>query len=361
MNDKNNNIDDIEQILSEYKAQKSNRENQDSKPLEPPKKRDELIDFAKTDNEQKKEKVKKSAEEIKTEQENKKKKRTEMLKKAKSVFLSKKFLLSALALLLATAAIIAAIFGINNAKTAYLKPYQKAYPDVEFPLGILEKYCDDYGKNPNTVGYLSIAGSDEPIRITNENSEPLTDGANRFNYVVYLDSSTLEQQYKNADLYNSADKKISYSNLIEDCTFQVAGAFYTNTKPEDDDGYTFPYYVTEKMTLQSANNYIERINNRLLYKIKGLEITRQDTLLTISCPTDYKDGYSFVLVCKLVDEVNNDVTAENKPDRKLTDSEYKALGEVNPYRFAAKWYPEIIIIDANGSENSLQKTADDYK
>lgn len=355
----NEHNDDIEKLLSEYKVQKNRKENHDQiEPLEPPKRREELIDFSKPEEKsKKKEKPKKSPEEIAALKQKRRQKADKILK---NVF-SKKVLLSILALALMTALGFGIKYGIDYSKTSYLKPYIEKYPDVEFPAGILEKYCDAYGENPSITGYIKINDIGIDKMLSAEDIEGVTQGASIYNYVVYLNDSNLEECYKNADAYNSSGKEISYTDLLTDYTFQVVGAYYTNTDEKDDDGYIFPYNTTEKMTFESTNSFIERQSTRFLYKVSTLDLARQDTLLTISCPTEYKQGYRFVVVCKAVDEINHDATATEKNDPHITDSEYKEKGVDNPYRFASKWYPEIIITDSDGNETTIQKTIDDYK
>lgn len=357
------NKDDIGKLLDEYKEQRKNKITE-QQPLEPPKRRDELIDFSKDDVEEKvkkpkKEKPKKSPEEIEAQ----KQERKEKLKKLTKIIFSKKVLFSLLAVILAVAVGFGVKFAVGYSKTAYLNPYKDKYPDVEFPVGILEKYCDDYGSTPDTMGYISISDTDTNQYLTKSDMQPITDINSTYNYVVYLETKELEQHYKNAEAYNNAYKEIFFSNLFEDFTFEVAGAFYTNTKAEDDDGYIFPYNTTEKMTFESTNQFLERINSRLLYNVKGVDLTRQDTLLTISCPTDYKDGYRFVIVCKAVDKINTDAAATDKKPERIhrTDSEYKESNTENPYRFAGKWYPEIITYDNDGNETTYKKTIEDYQ
>lgn len=357
------NKDDIGKLLEEYKEQRENRITE-QQPLEPPKRRDELIDFAKDDTEEKlkkakKEKPKKSPEEIEAQ----KQARKEKLKKISRIVFSKKVLFSLLAILLAVAIGFGIKFGISYSKTAYLNPYQEKYPDVDFPVGILEKYCDDYGSAPDTMGYISISDTDTNKYLSKSDMHPISDINSTYNYVVYLDTKELEQHYKNAEAYNNSYKEIFFSNLFDDYTFEVAGAFYTNTKAEDDDGYIFPYNTTEKMTFESTNQFLERINSRLLYNVKGVDLTRQDTLLTISCPTDYRADYRFVVVCKAVDKINTDIAAEDKNPERIhrTASEYKESNTENPYRFAGKWYPEIITYDDEGNETTLKKTIEDYQ
>lgn len=345
-NDKNN--DDIEQLLNEFKAQKSDAQSREEKPLEPPKKREELIDFSKPVEQETKRK-KKSSEEKKADKD-KAKERFGCL--AKKIF-NKKMIIAVVVLLLAAACSVAAVHAVNRSKTSYLEPYMQTYPGVVFPEGILEKYCDEFGNNPNTVGIIGI-GSDEQMRLSYDKCEPIAEGAERFNYVVYLETKELEPLFCNAESYNASDKQIFFTDLKKDYTFQVIGAFYINTNPDDDYGCVFPYNVTEKMTLESANQYVNRINKRLLYTVDGLELTRQDTVLTISCPTDYRKNYRFVIVCKAVEEVNQDAVAVAAKDPYVTYSEYLEAGGDNPFRKPSEWYPDIVIIDENGEKTTAK-------
>ncbi len=364
MNDERDNNDDIDRLLEDYKTRRDNAEKRGIEPLEPPKKRDELIDFSKPNDSEtsekqskaKKRKPKKTPEEI----EAKKAKINERLKKASSVIFSKKVIIAVICVLLAVALFFAVKYAVDYSKTAYLNPYKSEYPDVSFPDGILEEYCEDYAENPDTAGYIKIGDDETQFRITAEQCEELTEGAERLSYVVYLDSTQLEEQFASADACNGTSKEVIYSDLCENYTFQVAGAFYTNTKAEDDNGYIFPYNVTEKMTLESMSRYFDGINSRLLYTVSGAQLTRDDRLLIISCPTDYKEDYRFVIVCKAVDSVGSDATATSNENARKTASEYDSEDN-NPYRFASKWYPEIIITDEDGNESTITKSIEDYE
>lgn len=363
MSDNNNNT--IDEILSEYKTQKEQRETREVEPLEPPKRREELIDFSASNEEKadKKKKEKKNKPQ-KTPEEKAKLKalRTEKAKKICKTIFSKKVILPILAVIIAVAAGFGIKYAVEYSKTAYLKPYIQKYPDVDFPSGILKKYCDTYGENPNTVGHITISDIGVDMLVDKSISAPVTEGAAVSNYVVYLDNNKLEEHYKNAAAYNRSSKAITYTDWMQDYNFQVLGAFYTNTDEKDDNGYIFPYNVTEKMTFDSTNQYLDRINSRLIYKVAGVEAQRSDTFLTLSCPTDYKEGYRFVVICKAVDEIDTTATATDKAEKDIrkTATEYENVTD-NPFRFAGKWYPEIIITNNDGTESTVKKTIDDYK
>ena len=366
-------LNDIDQILNDFKKQKEEKENNTPKKetqepitstfIEEPIRSErqesavkaelkkELIDFSKDS-------VDAKARE-KSNKKIKRKKASDFFALLKRIFINKTFLIGTLIIALALAIGCGVNYGIEQSKTSYLDPYREQYPDVTFPEGILEQYCDTLGQNPELKGILKIDSMGIDMQIDGTALYPITEGATYHNYVIKLDNNDFEKLYSTAQAYNNADKEIFFTDLTKNYTFEVVGAFYTNTKPEDDDGYVFPYNVTEEMTFDSTNQFIDRLNSRFLYTVKALDIARQDTLLTIECPTDYKDGYRFVVVCKEVEEIDNNATAIEKEQVHKTASEYENEAD-NPYRFAADWYPEIIVTDKNGIETTIQKTIDDY-
>ncbi|MCD7796264.1 MAG: hypothetical protein LUG95_01160 [Clostridiales bacterium] len=260
-------------------------------------------------------------------------------------------------------------FGINYAveqsKIAYLKPYQNKYPDVEFPTGIMEKYCDTYGENPNSVGYIYIdeTGLSSPVLDEENDTYPYAEannaGSEQFNFVVYLNDSSLEAYYSSAEAYNSDATTgfMTYSDLYNDYRFKIIGAFYTNTVAADDDGYIFPYNVTEKMTADSYSSFFDRLETRFIYST-GIALTKQDTLLTISCPTDYRENFRFVVVGVLRNDSTDKATAEEKSQIRYPQIIYDENGELNPYCFASNWYPEIIVTVGDSETTETQSIID---
>lgn len=372
--------DDIGKILSDFKTQKEQRETP-IEPLEPPKRRENYIDFAKSDDEdtaekqpknKKEPKPKKTPEELEAIRAAKKEKRDRQKEKSKTVLakikkavFNKKVLIALAAIIALIGIIFGIVYAVEQSKGAYLKPYEKKYPDAEFQVGMLEKYCDILGENPDTAGYLEIPDIELKTTVSSDSkkspyAEKCTEGAEQFNYVVYLNDNSLENLYSSANAYNNSTGYINYSNLFEDYTFKVAGAFYTNTKAEDDGGYIFPYNVTEKMTVKSTNDYASKLTSRFLYDT-GINVTRQDTVLTISCPTDYRKNFRFVVVAVLRDDAETKAKANEKDNINYPKVIFDELKKDNPYKFATKWYPEIIITDSEGNEKTVQKSIDDYK
>ncbi len=372
--------DDIEKILSQFREQRENKEHEPILPLEPPKRREEYIDFSKpeeteekpNDKSKKSKKPKKTPEEQQQLKAEKKARAAKQKEKVKTIFKRLKkalFNKRSLIILVLLAAVAAAIFGIKYAveqsKTAYLKPYEEKYPDAQFQVGMLEKYCDIIGQNPDAVGYLEIPDIDLNTAVSSNektfpNAQSCTAGAEQFNYVVYLNDSSLENVYSSAQSYNNSSGYMLYSDFFKEYYFKIVGAFYTNTRAEDDDGYIFPYNVTEKMTIDSASEYVSKLESRFIYST-GVNVTRQDIMLTISCPTDYHKDFRFVVIGVLRESTDSKSTATEKSNIHYQQVIYEEMGMDNPYRFAKKWYPEIIITDKEGNEKTIQKSIEDYK
>ncbi len=344
MDNKDFEKDSIDEILKDFQAKKE--EGKDSgyvpKPVEPPKAH---IDFAKSEDEKAQKPDKKiSKPQIKLEKID-----LSFLKsdKAKAAY---RYLII---IVLIIAVFFAAVFGIGNAikssKTSYIKKYEKKYTDVSFPDGIEEKYCDIYGKNPNTAGYLKIDDiklSSAVLKKADSKGTPYlektTKGARVDNFVVYLNDDSLEKYYSTVDAYNkSASGFISYSDLKTDYNFKVIGAFYTNTKASDDNGYVFPYNVTEQMAPSSALEFYTMLHYRFLYDT-GVSPIRSDKLITISCPTSYHKNFRFVVVGVARDD-DKKLTASTKNLIRYPQVICDEKGIRNNFVGADKWYPQIVL------------------
>lgn len=273
----------------------------------------------------------------------------ECAEKIKKALFSKKGIavICVILVVVATAFAVPAIY--DYSKSAYLNPYRQKYPDVTFPVGIMEKYCDLYGENPNAVGCLKIDDIqlDTPVFAQNSKKSPYEQGckkgAQRQNFVVYIDDNRLEELYKSPDAYNKSNVSafVQYSDLYSDYTFKIVGAFYINTDEKDDNGYVFPYNTTEKLTEKSSSTYISAVNNRMIYST-GVTLTRQDKLIFLSCDTDYKDNFRFVAVGVLSDKKAQKPTAQPKQSPWYPQSVCDDMGIDNTYKMTPKWYPEIL-------------------
>ena len=308
----------------------------------------------KTEKKPKKEKVKK--EKIKKER--------KPINKAKMKAVFKKIGIVFVIIAVIVGLVFAGIGIFRYAQSAYLKPYKEKYPDVEFPVGIEERFCDYFGENPTAVGYISIGdiGYENYILSDNNGENPMLDGSNNiknpdFNTVVYLNGKNdLEKTYATAQAFQNSSKTIKFSTLFDDYNFSVIGAYYTNANPEDDNGYVFPYNLTKDMTADSLEQFTDRLYHRFLYNAQAyLEngvITAESRLITVVTKTDFMPNYYFAVV-GVLDGSPIDA-AEPSKNVHYPQSWYTKNGTENIYRFASKWYPEIIINDEQTSKQSAE-------
>ena len=234
----------------------------------------------------------------------------------------------------------------------------------------MEKYCDLYGQNPNMAGYITIDDIKlkSPVLVKADGKNPYAEasqkGAKTTNFVVYLNDDSLEKYYSSIDAYNhSASGFVSYSDLKQDYNFKIIGAFYINTKESDDNGYIFPYNVTEQQTPSSSLEFFERLHYRFIYNT-DVSPTRDDTLITISCPTSYHQDFRFVIVGVARDD-NNKLKAMPKNLVRYPQVICNEKGIANNFLGASKWYPQIVI-SSNGKKNEtttkiIKQSIKDYK
>lgn len=346
--------DEIAKLLEEYQKQKEFRESGQNMPeeLAAPK---EHIDFAATTDDipKKEEKAVASISDKETEKILSKKKHEEnkntfliILNTLKTKLFTKKTALVILGLIIIICAAIGIKYAVGSAKNSYIKSYESKY-GVDFPEGIRKEYCDLYGENQSVVGYIIIDDIelDAPVYYEGDGMPCIKrsiEGSITNNFIVTLDTKELEKHYKNAEAYNSSQDFIKYSDLFNNYTFKVIGAFYTNTDPDEDNGYVFPYKTPEEMTVKSASTFATDLETRFLYSTDNL--SRKDRLLIITCPTDFRDNFEFVLVCKMTNDMKKSTAKDNDEERiHYPQAVFDEKKLENPYRLANGWYPEIII------------------
>lgn len=78
----------------------------------------------------------------------------------------------------------------SSRQSAYLKPYETKY-GIHYPAGMLEQYCDAYGKDRQIAGFLTYGSSGEiTVSKTKNESQPYLDNNSDFlhfgfNTVIY--------------------------------------------------------------------------------------------------------------------------------------------------------------------------------
>lgn len=330
-------MQDIDSLLADFNRQK--QEHTDNfGTLEPPVKRQEASQEEKSFSDSNAPKIKKE-------------------KAAKK----KRTLIIAGAVLCAVALIAGIIGGVAYSKTAYLKPYREKYPEVDFPDGIRKEYCEQYGMQTSTQGFISIPDcSYESYVFSFSKTYPVLDSKcdSRelgFNTVVYINSPAveLEKAYSTAEAYLQSSQSVEFSTLFEDYSFSVIGAFYTNSDPADDGGYVFPYNLITCPVEGDFENYTDRLYHRFLYNT-DYSVTPEDKLLTLAMKSDFMPNFRFVVVAVL----NGGTQTVATPNEKVHYPQvwYDENSQRNPYRFADQWYPTVKAKKGEGT--SLQSEKD---
>lgn len=367
MSDKKENKkpDEIDELLGDYKKQKEKREKNFGK-IDIQKPRGTAAKAKITETYAEKSKMGKS-EKGGRKKSNGGGKFKDLARRAKEFSKSKKgkkIIAASVAVICAAAVAVCVFAVINYQKTAYLRPYEEEYPNVDFPSGIREEYCGQYAKAPSTTGAVSIdaCGYSSYVLQSTVSTMPNLSFSNSasgidFNTVIHLPAGAcdLESAFGSAQSYLASSQKITYSTLFEDYDFTVIGAFYTNKNPEDDGGYVFPYGITQKMTPLSFNDYTDRLYHRFLYETDYNLNYDTDKLLTIAIDSDFMPDFEFVVVCALGAPVQQ--SAQENDSVHYPQAWYDERGEVNPYRFSDKWYPTVYT-DESEEETSIQSKKD---
>ncbi len=200
-------------------------------------------------------------------------------------------------------------------------------PQIEFPEGMLAKYAQLYAANDDLRGWISIPGLGINL--------PVVQGTNNKYYLkkdVYGKYTTYGVpffDYRMTDFVNLHKNNVIYGHnmryddlifgmlenyrfieagfqkapVIEcntiygDYTWFVYAVFISNSKPEDDNGYVFPYNYID-VGEGKFQQYINEINKRTLYHT-GVDLLPTDKILTLStCCYDFEDA-RLVVVARL--------------------------------------------------------------
>ncbi len=269
------------------------------------------------------------------------------------------------------AVLVGACFGgvkmYEYSKVAYLKPYEQKY-GIEYPQGIREEYCDDYGKDQTFAGRLVIedAGVDVAVAKSKKGGTAVMEYGGTVLQKQHLRSvalpkDSLETQYATAQAYVNAGQRVVFKTLFGDEEYKVVAAYYANTDPDKDSGYVFPYNAWGNLTKRSYQSYIDRVNTRSLY-LTGNRLDYADYYLSVNMPTGTQEDARFVLLCRRVEKDESfEKTETTKENKRIhhTQAWYDEHGEQNPYRLAADWYPEIYTDAA--LTKTKQLTAEDFK
>lgn len=255
---------------------------------------------------------------------------------------------------------------VQYTKAATLKKYSEQYA-VEYPEGIRREFYDAFGENPSFAGNVVIKDTDTDCAVYSKPGDGeglLEKGSTVYQDQHYRaialskDQADLEKVYATPEGYVDATQTITFRTLFDDEKYHVIAAYYTNTRPEDDGGYLFPYNCYGNFTEDSRFQYQDRIKTRSLYST-GYLIQPEDYCLTVSVDSDIMPAYRFVVVgVKVKNNVKKIKKTEENKDIHYPQSYCDKLGIHNRYWLAGHWYPEIYT-DADQTETA-QLTIDDF-
>lgn len=250
------------------------------------------------------------------------------------------------------------------------KEYKKKYPNVNFPDDLLLKYYPLYAKNQDIRGWISVPefNVDYPIMQGKNNDyylhkdinkeydywgTPFFDYRNKFNpndknLIIFAHNSPVfkEKMFAKLNAYLSVDgfKKapvIKCDTIYEEAYWKVYAVYITNAKNKDDNGYCLNYMMTE-FPNNTFGEYLYEVDERALYKT-GVDINKDDSILTISTCNYSFDGARMIIICRKVRQgesasVDTSLAVKNQSPR-YPQAWYDENGINNPYRDAPKWEP----------------------
>ncbi len=271
--------------------------------------------------------------------------------------LGKKAKIVICACIAAVLAVAIAVTAVSASKTAYLRQYKKEYPDVDFPAGIRESFCEQYAGQSSTVGKIAIAGCEYSgwILSTKSIGNAALDkncSAEEPDWIttVYLpQSANIEKAFSSSESYIKTDQGVVYSTLFNDYNYNIIGAFYVNANAKDDGGYVFPYNTAKKMTGSSFSQFSDELSHRFLYNSDyKLKYNKDKLIMLVGSSSVYPD-FKFVAVGVLNGKAQ--VNAKANDQIQYPQAWYDKNNQSNPYRFSIGWYPTVY------SDSSEKETA----
>ncbi len=240
--------------------------------------------------------------------------------------------------------------------------------DTEYPSGMLAKYRQLFKVNDDLRGWISIPALEInlPIAQSSDNDYYL----HRNIYKKWTNYGVPFFDYRIADLRNLPKNTVVYGHnmhyddlifgLVEnyrepegfksapviecntiygDHVWFVYAAFITNSAPNQDNGYVFPYNFID-ISEQKFSEYIQEIDKRKFYTT-GVDINPSDKILTLStCCYDF-DGGRLVIVARLKRDGEPDTVDTSKvivnSNPKYPQAWYNANKKTNPYANDPRW------------------------
>ncbi len=356
----NKDFDDIDRILKEFEAQKAKRIEEDKsfsldEELAPPKRSRRQREIVGEESNEASEK-------------NDKKKKASFSKLA---FLRCAVIFAVIAVSIAVGAFLGYMCEHKDIEknNANISNYAQKYPGVEFPSGIMESQCEAYGKNQNYLGRITFPDSESAefyssieqgsyAKIDTRSSvSPLSR-----NLVIYAgeDFFNLEAKYSTAELYQQNSPTFTLNTLFESRTCKINGVYYTNTNPEQDRDYVFPFNASQ-MTDDSFIQFRGKLESRFIYSTDR-RIKAYDTIVSLVCDSTVFEGAKFIVVASVIP--NDESKKVNQKNVKVNEDPhypqiwYDVQNVKNTYRLSGKWYPAV---ETGKEKETSKQSAKDFQ
>ncbi len=246
--------------------------------------------------------------------------------------------------------------------------FEKDFPGVEFPDGMLAKYAQLYSINNDLRGWIKIPGFEIDLPVVQGDEEDYylkrdiygkytSYGVPFFDYrmtnydtmhvntVIYGHNMRSDdyifgmlENYRTIDGFKQAPV-IECNTIFGDKTWFVYAVFISNADEKDDNGYFLPYNFID-VSEEKFESYIKEIDKRKLYTT-GVDINTSDKILTLStCCYDFDDA-RLVVVARLKrdgESVSVDTSrAFENPNPKFPQKWYDVNKKANPYAEDVRW------------------------
>lgn len=243
------------------------------------------------------------------------------------------------------------------------------YPSIKFPENMNLKYSYLYAVNQDLVGWVKINNTNLDVQVVQSKDNdyylkrdfygktsrygcPYLDFKNDPRYlddntVIYGHHMTDGLMFSNLDKYKTLEGYkespiIEYSTLYETYYFKVFAAFISNAKLVDDNGKYFNFIVTDFLTDEKFNGFVDEVEKRSIFKT-DVSVQPDDKLITlITCSYEF-DSARLVVMGRLLRE--NETTAVDvdaasiNPTPKYPQAWYDAKNMLNPYADDIGWTP----------------------
>ena len=243
------------------------------------------------------------------------------------------------------------------------------YPNIQFPENMNLKYSYLYAVNQDLVGWVKIPNTNLDVQVVQADDNdyylrrdfygktsrygcPYLDFKNDPQYlddntVIYGHHMTDGLMFSNLDKYKTLEGYkespiIEYSTLYETYYFKVFAAFISNAKTADDNGNFFNFIVTDFLTDEKFNGFVDEVEKRSIFNT-DVNVQPDDKLITlVTCSYEF-DSARLVVMGRLLrenEEPSVDVGAASiNTAPKYPQAWYDAKNMSNPYADDICWTP----------------------